>query len=116
MKDGFVKTAVATPAIRVADCAYNAARIVALAKEADAAGVRLLVLPELCITGYTAGDLFLQETLLSGALAALAEILRETAALDLLLLPGLPFAFGNKLYNCAAVCHKGKHTSLNQVH
>ena len=108
MKDGFVKTAVATPAIRVADCAYNAARIVALAKEADAAGVRLLVLPELCITGYTAGDLFLQETLLSGALAALAEILRKTAALDLLLLPGLPFAFGNKLYNCAAVCHKGK--------
>ena len=108
MKDGFVKTAVATHAIRVADCAYNAARIVALAKEADAAGVRLLVLPELCITGYTAGDLFLQETLLSGALAALAEILRETAALDLLLLPGLPFAFGNKLYNCAAVCHKGK--------
>ena len=108
MKDGFIKVAAGTPAIRVADCTYNAARIIALAREADAAGVRLLVLPELCITGYTCGDLFLQQTLLSGALSALARILEETAELDLLLLPGLPFPFGSKLYNCAAVCHKGK--------
>lgn len=108
MKDGFIKVAAGTPAIRVADCTYNAACIIALAREADAAGVRLLVLPELCITGYTCGDLFLQQTLLSGALSALARILEETAELDLLLLPGLPFPFGSKLYNCAAVCHKGK--------
>ena len=75
MKDGFIKVAAGTPAIRVADCTYNAACIIALAREADAAGVRLLVLPELCITGYTCGDLFLQQTLLSGALSALARIL-----------------------------------------
>lgn len=108
MKDGFVKVGAATPAIRVADCDYNAARIIALAREADAAGIRLLALPELCVTGYTCGDLFLQQTLLEGALRALSRILEETAGLDLLLLPGLPFPSGNKLYNCAAVCHKGK--------
>ena len=108
MKDGFVKVAAGTPNIRVADCAYNAEQIVALMKQAAEQGVKVLALPELCITGYTCGDLFLQETLLDGAETALEYILRETTELDLLTAVGLPLRHHNKLYNCAAVLHKGK--------
>ena len=64
MRDGFVKIAAGTPNIRVADCMYNAEQIVALMKEAAAQGVKVLALPELCITAYTCADLFLQPVLL----------------------------------------------------
>ena len=67
MRDGFVKVAAGTPKIRVADCDHNAEQIIALVKEAAAQGVKVLALPELCLTGYTCGDLFLQTTLLDGA-------------------------------------------------
>ena len=67
MRDGFVKVAAGTPKIRMADCDYNAGQITALMKEAAAQGVKVLALPELCVTGYTCGDLFLQPTLLDGA-------------------------------------------------
>lgn len=78
MRDGFVKAAAGTPKIRVADCEYNAGQIIALMEEAAAQGVKVLALPELCVTGYTCGDLFLQPTLLDGAERALARILEET--------------------------------------
>ena len=58
MRDGFVKAAAGTPKIRVADCEYNAGQIIALMEEAAAQGVKVLALPELCVTGYTCGDLF----------------------------------------------------------
>ena len=67
MRDGFIKVAAGTPQIRVADCRYNAEQIFTLMREADKQGVRVLALPELCLTGYTCGDLFLQDTLLRGA-------------------------------------------------
>ena len=89
MRDGFVKVAAGTPKIRVADCDYNAGQIIALMKEAAAQGVKVLALPELCITGYTCGDLFLQDTLLDGAERALKHILRETGELDMLAAVGL---------------------------
>ncbi len=107
MRDGFVKVAAGTPNIRVADCTHNAGQIIALMKEAAAQGVKVLALPELCITGYTCGDLFLQDTLLRGAEAALTHILEETSTLDMLTAVGLPVGHNNKLYNCAAVIHKG---------
>ena len=66
MRDGFIKAAAGTPKIRVADCRYNAEQIFTLMREADKQGVRVLCLPELCVTGYTCGDLFLQPTLLRG--------------------------------------------------
>ena len=66
MRDGFVKVAAGTPNIRVADCTQNAGQIIALMKEEAAQGVKVLALPELCITGYNCGDLFLQDTLLRG--------------------------------------------------
>ena len=70
MRYGFIKAAAATPEIRVADCSYNAGQTVKLMREASEKGVKLLVFPELCITGYTCSDLFLQRRLLDGALTA----------------------------------------------
>lgn len=107
MRDGFVKVAAGTPKIRVADCRYNAEQIFTLMREAAAQGVRVLCLPELCLTGYTCGDLFLQDTLLSGAEEGLSTILEATKNLDMVTALGMPVRFNNKLYNCAAVIHKG---------
>ena len=110
MRDGFIKVAAGTPKIRVADCRYNAEQIFSLMREADKQGVKVLVLPELCLTGYTCGDLFLHDTLLKGAEEGLATILEATKHLDLLTAVGLPVRnkWDNKLYNCAAVIHKGE--------
>ena len=110
MKDGFVKVAAGTPKIRVADCRYNAEQIFTLMREADKQGVKVLALPELCLTGYTCGDLFLQETLLDGAEEGLKTILEATKNLDMVTAIGLPVRdrWHNKLYNCAAVIHKGE--------
>ena len=110
MKDGFVKVAAGTPKIRVADCRYNAEQIFTLMREADKQGVKVLALPELCLTGYTCGDLFLQETLLDGAEEGLRTILEATKNLDMVTAIGLPVRdrWHNKLYNCAAVIHKGE--------
>lgn len=108
MQDGFVKIAAATPDLRVADCAYNASEIVKLAKQAAAKGAHLVVFPELCLTGYTCGDLFLQRTLLDGALAALDTVRRETAELNAAVVVGLPLVHQGKLFNVAAVLCGGK--------
>ncbi len=109
MRDGFVKVAAGTPKIRVADCDYNAGQIIALMREAAAQGVKVLALPELCVTGYTCGDLFLQPTLLDGAERALGRILEETRELDMLTALGMPVRNeDHKLYNCAAVLLRGE--------
>lgn len=88
MQYGFVKTAALTPSIRVADCAYNARQIIEVLRAAAAAGAEIACLPELCITGYTCGDLFFQPVLQQGARDALADVLRDTAGLPLLLFWG----------------------------
>lgn len=108
MRDGFVKAAAGTPVIRVADCRHNAEQTFRLMREADREGVRLLVLPELGLTGYTCGDLFLQRTLLDGAMDGLLTVLRATASLDMLTILGMPIALGGKLYNCAVAVHRGR--------
>ena len=108
MKDGFVRIAAATPALRVADCAYNAEQTISLARRAADEGAAVVVFPELGLTGYTCGDLFLSQTLLEGAESALDHILEETAALNAVLLVGLPVRCGAALYNCAAVMTGGK--------
>ena len=109
MRDGFIKVAAGTPKIRVADCDHNAGQIIALMKEAAARGVKVLALPELCVTGYTCGDLFLQDALLDGVERALKRILKETEELDILTAIGLPVRGrrDHKLYNCAAVIQGG---------
>ncbi len=106
MKDGFLKAAAFSPALRVADCTYNAQQILAALRDAAARGVKLAVFPEFCLTGYTCGDLFLQRTLQQGALTALQTLLDESRELDTVALVGLPLLVHGKLYNCAAVlCH-----------
>lgn len=89
MKDGFLRVAAATPKIRVADCDYNAEQILDVIKKAPE-DTSLLVFPELCITGYTCGDLLFQPALLKGAENAAARILQETAELDMVILVGVP--------------------------
>lgn len=108
MEHGFIKVAAATPQIRIADCAYNAEQIIAMAHNAAAQGAKLLVLPELCITGYTAGDLFLQRTLLEGALCAGKEIIEKTSALALITVFGMPIEHDGKLFNCAVCAYQGE--------
>lgn len=107
MKQGFVKVAAGTPEIRVADCRFNRDSIVQMVKEANRQQAKLLILPELCITGYTCGDLFLQQTLLHAAQTALLEIAAETKGIEMLVAVGLPVLHGGKLYNCAAVLYNG---------
>ena len=108
MRDGFVKVAVGTPRVRVADCVYNADQTIAMVKEAAEQGVKLLVLPELGLTGYTCGDLFFQKTLIDGAEEALGRVLEATRDLETVFLAGLPVRQDGKLYNCVAVCQGGE--------
>ncbi|MDE7305058.1 MAG: NAD(+) synthase [Alistipes sp.] len=105
---GFLKVAAAIPRVRVADCEYNAAHIVALAEQAAQRGVEIVAFPELAVTGYTCGDLLLQSTLLDAADEALAEIVRATRKLPLTILAGVPLRHGSTLYNCAAVFTQGR--------
>ncbi len=108
MNYGFIKVAAATPKIRVADCDNNAAQIIAQIKEAHTGGASLVVFPELCITGYTCSDLFLQNVLLKSAEKAVATIIEETKNLDIISIVGAPIALRQSLYNCAVVIYKGE--------
>lgn len=108
MKYGFVKTAAATPKIRVADCDYNANQIIACVKEAYQNGASLLIFSELCVTGYTCSDLFLQSTLLKAAEKAVLKIKNETKDLDIVFVVGVPIAVKQSLFNCGVVICKGE--------
>ena len=107
MKDGFIKVACASPDVHVADCDYNATQIIDKIKEAYSNGAKLIAFPELSITGYTCGDLFLQDTLLNSAKKSLRDILQATKDLDIVSIVGLPYVVNGKLYNCGAVIHCG---------
>ena len=107
MKDKFLKAAAITPKIKVGDTEYNTEKIIEKIKEAAKKGVKLAVFPELCITGYTCNDLFLQDTVLKGALSGLSEIIKASEALDMVIAVGLPFLYHCRLYNVAAVVFNG---------
>ena len=108
MFDGFVKVAAGTPKIKIADCGYNKNAVIGVMKEAAERGVKILVLPELCITGYGCQDLFFQSTLLESALEALNKIVEFSAGFDMLTTVGCPLTVRGKLYNCAVVIKSGK--------
>ncbi|MDR0426751.1 MAG: NAD(+) synthase [Clostridiales bacterium] len=108
MKDGFVKAACAVPEIKPADPAFNAAAVIQLIDEAARAGVELLVFPELCLTGYTAGDLFFQPTLNDAAEQALKSVTAHTKGKRMLVFVGLPVRHDGLLYNCAAAVCDGR--------
>lgn len=106
MKDGFIRVAAATPNIKVADPQYNREQIVSLMKQGEKEQVKLMVFPELCLTGYTCQDLFLQFPLLRRAKEELGKIIEASADMDMLIFVGLPWEKDGKLYNvAAAVCH-----------
>ena len=107
MRHGFIKVAAATPDIRVADVDYNKGQIIKQMDEAAEAGAKIIVFPELCITGYTCSDLFLQDILLNSAKKALVEIAEHTKNLDALVFMGVPIAVGGELYNVAAALNHG---------
>ncbi|MDR1316701.1 MAG: NAD(+) synthase, partial [Spirochaetales bacterium] len=104
---GFFRTAGASLPLKVADPQWNAKLIIETMRNAESDGVRLLVLPELCLTGYTCADLFHQEVLLSAAETALETILSETKDWDVIAALGLPLRLENQLFNCAAVIQRG---------
>lgn len=107
MRHGFIKVAAATPSIKVADCAYNADRILSLVKEAHEEGVHLLVLPELCITGYTCGDLFFQQALIESARECAIRVASKVPR-NMVVVFGAPVELRGKLHNCAIVASAGK--------
>ncbi len=107
MRDGFLKTAVATPHIRVADPEYNADQIIDQAEVMASDGVKLMVFPELAISGYTCGDLFLSDSLIEACKVQLKRIADETSDCDALIFAGLPVKYAGKLYNAAAAIHRG---------
>lgn len=108
MKDGFVKVAAITPAMRVADCEYNAEQIIECIKTAAGNGAVIAVLPELSVTGYTCSDLFLQQAMLDKAEQCVRMIIEETEDLNILSVFGVPVRYRSSLYNCAAVVCKGE--------
>lgn len=108
MKHGFVKVAAATPDIRVADVAYNTEKIREDIAEACGNGTKILVFPELCVTGYTCGDLFTHDVLLEAARRAVLELAEFTADKDILVFVGVPLDIEGKLYNVAAALNRGK--------
>ena len=107
MKDGFVSVACGTPKLRLADCNYNAEQTFTLMRKAEKAGAKVLVLPELGLTGYSCGDLFYQDTLLRASEEALSTVLAATRNLEVVTAVGMPLRVNNKLYNCAVIIQKG---------
>ena len=108
MKDGFITVATATPQVAVADCEANTQAILACINEMAAAHAKVMVLPELCITGYTCSDLFWQTKLLDEAEAALSVIAGESRQVDALIAVGMPLRVAGKLLNVAAILCRGK--------
>ncbi|MCR4781411.1 MAG: NAD(+) synthase [Lachnospiraceae bacterium] len=108
MKNGFVRVACAGLETKLADTEKNAESIIGLMEEAGRKHIKVMVFPELAITGYTCGDLFFQDTLIKGAEDALKTIVEKSASIDGIFAVGLPVLYNGKLYNCAAVFSRGE--------
>ena len=108
MKNGFIRTAAATPGVRVADVAYNVGEIRRMTEQAEADGVSLLVFPELSVTGYTCADLFGQQLLVDAAERAVAELAEGLRDKAVTVVVGTPVRHAGRLYNCAAVLQGGR--------
>ena len=108
MKFGFVKVAAAIPAVKVADCKFNAQQAETQIMVADGKGVQIVIFPELNLTGYSCGDLFSHNLLLEQAEMALMQIVNNTRQLDVISIVGMPVMVNSSLANCAVVFQKGK--------
>lgn len=107
MIDGFIRVAAASPMVKVGDVDVNVSRTVEFARKAADNDCAVVVFPELGLTGYTCGDLFLQKALLDKAYIGLYDLADQTADLNIVLIVGLPYEFEGKIYNVAAVVHQG---------
>ena len=108
MNYGFVKVAAAVPRVKVADCKFNSERLEGLITIAEGKGVQILTFPEMCIRGYSCGDLFAQQLLLELAEMALIQILNSTRQLDIISILGMPVVVNSTVINAAVVIQKGK--------
>ncbi|MEG0987421.1 MAG: NAD(+) synthase [Clostridium sp.] len=108
MKDGFIRVAAATPDVKVADVEFNREMIGEKILEGRNAHVKIMVFPELALTAYTCGDLFMQKSLLIKTKEELKKLVDFTAGDDMLIFVGLPWEYNNKLFNAAAVIQDGK--------
>ena len=108
MNYGYVRVGAAANELRVSDCIFNKEKIIEIIKAAEKKSVEFLAFPELCITGYTCGDLFLKDTLLRGAKEALINIAEATNNSSMISIVGLPMVINGRIYNCAAVLQNGK--------
>ena len=108
MKNGFIKAAAGTPKIQIANCPANTALIIDEIKKMESAGAKIMVLPELCISGFECRDLFWQERLLKECLDSLKTIADSTKDVDALVFVGLPIEAGGKLFNCTAALNRGR--------
>lgn len=108
MKHGFIKVAAAVPFVRIADCQYNIEHIEAQVRQADAQGVEIMTFPELCITGYTCGDLFLKPFLIREAQESLLELAHRTADTEVLFIVGMPILIESQLFNAAVALQGGR--------
>lgn len=107
MNYGFIRSACVSPRLKVADCHYNAEHIIDAARIAAEKDALIIVFPELCISGYSCGDLFFQNTLQMGSVKALERIAEETAGLNALIVLGMPLVKDSVLFDCAVFLHKG---------
>lgn len=108
MHYGFIRVAAAVPEIKVADCRFNSSKMVTLIEQAEREQVEIICFPELSITGYTCGDLFLQQQLLHDAEEAFNDLLLKTFATNVVVIAGMPLRAHNRLYNVAVVFQSGK--------
>ena len=106
MKYGFIKVCAVTPEVKVADCKFNSDEIIKNIEKTKEA--KVVVFPELAVTGYTCGDLFFQETLIRDAEKAVLDIAKASKKRDSLIIVGAPVSVGHKLYNCAVILYRGK--------
>ena len=109
---GFFRVGAAVPELKVADCSFNTKEILKVIQEAKEKNIRALVFPELCISSYTCGDLFLQRTLIESCEKSLSDIAKQTSDIDMYIILGLPVEMDCRTFNCAAVLYKGKILSL----
>ena len=108
MQFGFIKVCAATPEMRVADVEFNTKKIIEAIKVSADNGSQLTVFPELCVCGYTCGDLFNQPALIKACEKAVKEICEATVGIKTLVFIGAPIAYGSNLYNCAVAISDGK--------
>jgi hypothetical protein len=107
-RHGFIRAAVCIPTVKVADTRFNAGETIRLAREAAAQHACLTLFPELGLSAYSNEDLFHQDALLKGVLDAIEQIVRETAALNMILVVGAPLEIDSRLFNCGIVLYRGR--------